>query len=262
MSRLLAIFAVGLLAASGAFAQSSNEIAALRAELQQMRMELNQTRALLAEAQRDIADLTGSTSDRQALLQWRSERAQYEAEQRALTRERIRLEQAREALTRAAAAESRKVEALQSEVASYSQPLDKLPPRSSHNELGYGYTQQYGWPYAYGGTWLGYPGYGSYFSTGIYRPYYRGYYPYSYRPYFYRPRIYRSGIHFGYHDDHFRFRLHSDSDHRRHDRPDTRDAVTPPLAPPAIEHKPQITPWHRPEITRPHPAFQLRLRDN
>lgn len=259
MSRMPAIFAVVMLATTGVYAQDDAEVAALRAELQQLRMALNQTRSLLAQAQRDIDALAGADSDRQAIGQWRSERARYEAEQRALTRERLRLDQARQALTRTAAAESRKVEALQSQVADTSQPPDKLPSRSTDHAPGYGYTQQYGWPYAYDGIYISYPGYG--FSTGIYRPYTWGYSPYSYyRPYFYRPQRFRSGIHFGYDDGNFRFHFNSGSYPRRHQQPDAHHHVTAPPA--TYQDKEHFVPRRSPQITRPHPAFQLRLRDN
>ncbi|QNN22807.1 hypothetical protein HED60_11190 [Planctomycetales bacterium ZRK34] len=275
MRRELAIFALMLITAPCAFAQSSAEVAALRAQLQQLRMELDRTRSQLVEAQQQINTLTDVASGGLSFEQWRTERSKIAAEQRALTREKIRVDQAREALTRTAAAESRKVEALQAHVDDDSQPLDKLPSRSTDHALGYGYTQQYGWPYAYDGAYIGYPG--AYFSTGVYRPYGFGYYPYGYyRPYYYRPQRYRSSIRFGYDGDHVRFRFHSGSnrshDHRsevhlpdRDVTPTPRPTLPPtPIAPPVSAPRFELPskPMRRAAETRPHPAFQLRLRDN
>ena len=112
---------------------------------------------------------------------------------------------------------------------------------------------------------------GSYFSTGVYRPYYYGYDPYGYyRPYYYRPQVYRSGIRFGYDDGNFRFHFHSGTDTRHRDPPTPNPILQPdhhdiaPLAPAPVEYRNQIRtlPSEHPEIARPHPAFQLRLRDN
>jgi len=234
-------------------AQSDAELAALRAELQQLRIELDKTRQALAETRGQIDELTAANTDREALAKWRHEQLKRDAAERAVFRERLKLQQAREALSRTVAAESRKVEAMRQQSHDVS-ITDRVAPRQA--DVGYGYTQQYGWPYYHRGYRPYIPGH-SIHRRGYFSPYI-GYSPYIYRPYFYRPWSFRSGLRFGYHDDHVNLRLNIGDP--PHHKPHHHKHKVTPLGKPRGS-----APDHRPPIRTDkggHPAYQLDLRSN
>ena len=94
------ILACLLTAASMAFGQPVDEVAALRAELFALRAQVAQTQLELSQTVREIEELqqfTAADAQRQ-IEQWRRQRAAIEAERAELSNERLKLERARQAL--------------------------------------------------------------------------------------------------------------------------------------------------------------------